>query len=207
MIEISMYSFFYRYINDIFISFIITCIKYKPWRNSHIAAFHFRSINIYVAISNQKEIQLTTRLVQDAMLDQTDNTYIFLCTIEDLLGSVWSFACNGVDVKKLSWICSTGNAYISINFSCSPSTPAAPSSDIEEPVTFSDDCTLLGTTRISYKRHLSACTRARMYTCVYEHACAPLWTIGYLRQWFPISRLARLLLCSSTRSPLFSFVV
>ena len=61
------------------------------------------------------------------MLDQADNTYIFLCTIEDLLGSVWSFACNGVDVKKLSWICSTGNAYISINFSSSPSTPAVPS--------------------------------------------------------------------------------
>lgn len=158
------YRYYQRYFRKISL-YILTCIKYKRSRNSHIAVFHFRSINIYVAISNQNVSNSQLRLAQDAMLDQTDNTHIFLCTIEDLLGSVWSFACNGVDVKKLSWICSTGNAYISINFSSSPSTPAAPSPTLKNPSLFPTTVRFLElhrshTSAICLRVHVQGCIRA-----------------------------------------------
>lgn len=155
---------FSKHIFSFRLLYILTCIKYKRSRNSHIAAFHFPSINIHVAISNQNVSNSQLRLVQDAMLDQADNTYIFLCTIEDLLGSVWSFACNGVDVKKLSWICSTGNAYISINFSSSPSHPrGSQSQTLKNPSLFPTTVRFLEL----HRSHTSAaCARVHVQGCI-----------------------------------------
>lgn len=79
------------------------------------------------------------------------------------------------DVKELSWICPTGNAHISTT--SNHQHPRRPS-PLETPITFSDDCTLLGITALAWER----------VSCSERGARVWVWSIGCERQCFSDTR-------------------